>query len=86
MFTKESKSIFPKEYALPTSDLKACPIVGIGVGTSTRGQFLSVGLHYLLSLNCIKTIGPPAYSDKLTCVYCHMFTGECFRSFRKVIR
>ena len=71
--------------ALPTGDLKARPIIGIGVRAITRGQFLSAELNDLLSLNCVKTIGSPAYSDKLTCVSCYVCVGGDFRVFRQVI-
>jgi hypothetical protein len=49
--------------ALPTSDVKARPIIGIGVRAIIRGQFLSAELNDLLSLHCVKTIGSPADSD-----------------------
>src|SRR2546423_8534837 len=74
-----------KEYALPTSDLKARPIVGVGVRAIIRGQFLSAELNDLLSLHCIKTIGSPAYSNELTSAPCHVCAGEDFRAFRQVI-
>src|SRR2546421_5363252 len=82
---KRSQSVFPKEYALPTSDLKARPIVGVGVRAIIRGQLFSAELNDLLSLHCIKTIGSPAYSDELTSVPCHVCVGEDFRAFRQVI-